>query len=407
MDGDLHGVEAELELRRLRVNLGQVQSNFDALFQIHTQLEAREKALVQAIRGIAETLIPERLAEMAREDSQGFQRLGAMELARLVQVEAASKMYRLGVARGDPGGARLAELEAALRDRTDAVEALRAKVALLEADLAEAEKRARVAEERVAMAVERTASAPRAPAPVEGEDRTTALLRILATTGVSRRKEIEGILREEHGVPDGGSMQRLFDRAMEAGWIVRSRPKAEVRGRNTELVRLTEAGREQVQRELGMEPVVSEWERLGARHGSDAHVLLTLEGADHLRRFGATAVDVAPPYTQTPEGGTFAPDIVAVLEGRPVYVECERYTRKDRVARNRKWANYHQVTGEFCVICPDESAYKAIVAEVTAWAMESGKGVRLKVARLDQADRLWTLEREIPSRENERRGLWG
>ncbi len=154
---------------------------------------------------------------------------------------------------------------------------------------------------------------------------------------------------------------------------------------------------------LGVEAVESEWERLAERHGSDAHVLLTLEGADHLRRFGVRGVDLFPVPTRTPDGGTFAPDIVGVLEGRPIYVECERRTRKDPVARDRKWANVHQVTGEFYIICPDEGACRAVVAEVTGWAMERGKGLRLRVASLDRPDRLWVIEREIAPRKEEGR----
>jgi len=171
---------------------------------------------------------------------------------------------------------------------------------------------------------------------------------------------------------------------------------------------LSDAGREYVRNELKIEPVVSQWERLGTRHGSDAHVLLTLDAADHLRRYGASAVDINPAPMPTSDGGTFAPDIVAVLGGRPAYVECERCTRKDPVARHRKWANYHQATGDFHIICPDESAYRAIVSEITAWAMENGKGVRLHVTSLDQADRLWMLQREIQPRvtDSARRERW-
>ena len=408
MDGELHGVEAELEMRRLRLNLAQLESNYDALAQGKAQLEARDKALGQAIRTIAETLIPERLAEMARQDPQGLQRLAATELARLVQVEAASKMYRLEAARGNPDADRVRELEENLREKSEQEVALRSTAALLEGDRDRVQAQLKGAEERLAALLQSAEFTSRSPSAVEGEDRVVTLLRILATTGISRRKEIEGILREQHGVPDGGSMHRLFERLVEAGWVVRSRPKAEVRGRNTELVKLTEGGREYVRGELGIEPVPSEWERLGAQHRSDAHVLLTLDAADHLRRFGATAVDVDPIPTPTPDGGTFAPDIVAVLDDRPVYVECERYTRKDPVARNRKWANYHQTTGDFYIVCPDESAQKAVVSEITAWAMESGKGLRLHVTSLDQSDRLWTLQREIQPRvaDSARRERW-
>lgn len=394
-------VELALEVQRLRVNLGQLQTSFDALLAIKERAEVERDALARAIRGIAETLIPERLAEMARENRVRLEGMGAGEMARLVQVEAASKMYRLEAAYGGGDVGRQAELERALREMEGELGVLRTRERALEGALEESRARLRAAEERLAAWVVRKEDCPAPVVESEGEDREEVLLRILAATGISRRKELERVLREEHGVPEGGSMHRLFERVSEAGWVVRTRPKAEVRGRSTELVRLTEAGRARVRDLLGMEAVASEWERLVERHGSDAHVLLTLEGADHLRRFGATAVDVFPVPTQTADGGMFAPDIIAVVDGRPIYVECERRTRKDPVARDRKWANVYQVTNEFCIICPDEGACRAIVSEITGWAMERGKGVRLRVASLDRGERLWVMEREIAARKEE------
>jgi hypothetical protein len=134
MDGELHGVEAELEMRRLRLNLGQLESNYDALALSKVQSEGLVKALGQAMRTIAETLIPERLTEMARQDPLGLQRLGAMELARLVQVEAASKMYRLEAARVPFDADRVRDLEAKIQDKTASEAAMTAAMIRLEAD---------------------------------------------------------------------------------------------------------------------------------------------------------------------------------------------------------------------------------------------------------------------------------
>jgi len=401
--GDERLQEALLEVRHLRLNLAQLAANYQCLEQLRAQAEARERGLARALRGIAETLIPERLAELARQDPVGFGSLPAVDLARLVQTEAAAKLYRLQVGQPAPDVGRAQQLELRLRELAQESAVLQARLAESEAERQRAEARARALEARVAALMEQRAAGQEAPvaveADLEGEARDHALLRLLATTGLSRRKEIERLLQERHGVPEGGSMQRLFERAVRAGWLVTSRPKPDVRGRSTELVRLSDAGVEEVRRRWGLEPLPSEWQRLVARHGSDAHVLLTLDARDHLLRFGATAVDLDPAPVPTPDGGTFAPDLVAVLEGRPLYVECERDTRKDPVARKRKWANYYQVTQDFCLICPDAAAQKAVVSEITAWALEAQRAVRLHVACLARTtDRLWTLEREIRPR---------
>jgi len=403
--GDERLQEALLEVRHLRLNLAQLEANYQGLEQLRAQAEARERGLARAMRGIAETLIPERLAALARQDPIRFQNLPAIDLARLVQTEAAARLYRLQADQPGPDADQTRDLERRLQEQGQEIAALQARLAAGEAERQQAEARAQALEARVAALLEQRAAGQEAPvvveADLEGEARDQALLHLLATTGLSRRKEIERLLQERHGVPEGGSMQRLFERAVRAGRLVTARPKPDVRGRSTELVRLSEAGVEEARQRWSLEPLPSEWQRLAARHGSDAHVLLTLEARDHLLRFGATVVDLDPDPVPTPDGGTFAPDLVAVLEGRPLYVECERDTRKDPAARARKWTNYYQVTQDFCLICPDAAAQKAIVSEITAWALEAQHAVRLHVTCLVRAaDRLWTLEREIRPRNH-------
>ena len=125
--------EALLEVRHLRLNLAQLAANYQGLEQLRAQAEARERGLARALRGIAETLIPERLAELARQDPVGFGSLPAVDLARLVQTEAAGKLYRLQADQPGPDVSQAQELERRLQEQGQEFAALQARLAASEA----------------------------------------------------------------------------------------------------------------------------------------------------------------------------------------------------------------------------------------------------------------------------------
>jgi hypothetical protein len=229
---------------------------------------------------------------------------------------------------------------------------------------------------------------PGVAAPGEGEwDRSlAALLQVLAFQGICRRKEIEGVLARDHQMSQGsGTVQRAFDRAMEKGLIEAVRPKGEISGRSTMLVWLSEAGRAEARRLFAAEPTESEYAKLISRHKSPEHVLLSLESREALLERGASSVNLFPNPAILPEGGVVDVDLVAEWDGKTLYVECERETRKSPADRDRKWGNYAKVARDFYVICPDRSAQQALVSEITSWQRATRYSVKVHVTNLADA----------------------
>jgi len=194
-----------------------------------------------------------------------------------------------------------------------------------------------------------------------------------------------------------GTAQRLWKRMRDAGLVEVARPLTEGVGRTPHLVRLTQKGREVFRQRFGREPVASLYDRLLARHKSNEHVFLNLQAAAYFKECGGT-VDLFPAPITLKSGGTFDPDLVVALGNKTYYVECER-ARKRQGARERKWSNVHEATGgEFTLVVPNTAAQNRIMSEISRWALQHRKQVRIRLVNLAKAqgtDGVWTMERDI------------
>jgi hypothetical protein len=109
-------------------------------------------------------------------------------------------------------------------------------------------------------------------------------------------------------------------------------------------------------------------------------------------------VDLYPHPVNLPNGGTFDVDLVAVFDGRPLYVEAERGAGKK--VRTQKWANYAAATEDFYVVVPNTKAKSAVLSEVSLWAYRgngAAGGVTLHLCQLSAFDgqRLWQTVRPL------------
>jgi hypothetical protein len=91
-------------------------------------------------------------------------------------------------------------------------------------------------------------------------------------------------------------------------------------------------------------------------------------------------------------------DMVAVFDGKPLYVEAERSGKKE--TRVRKWTNYASVTEDFYVFVPNTDAKSGIISELSKWSYHNAKaarGVTLNVCQLSAFDgrRLWQTVRPL------------
>jgi len=230
------------------------------------------------------------------------------------------------------------------------------------------------------------------------------LIELLGEGTVCRRTEVRRTL-EERGVGRGGTIKRRVKRAIEENLIEVVKPKAEISGRATDLLRLTPLGLAAARVILNRDPAKPLLDRLMARHKSLEHTLLNLEAADLLRAIGGT-VNLFPLAVKLPNGGTLDVDLLWRYEGQTRYVECERDTYKNRRQRQDKWHNLYQVTKDFWIAVPNPSAQKRLQSELVNWAVSDGYRFNLHLTNLARATvgNPWLYERRtgLPSAENDR-----
>jgi hypothetical protein len=194
---------------------------------------------------------------------------------------------------------------------------------------------------------------------------------ILGDTGIARREDVDELLAEWWGISSGsGSIGRAIIRVREAG-LVEAIPSRRGRGRYPRhLLRLTERGQDIFRLLRGEAPAPSQTTELLKRHKSPEHAALNLDAANRLWEAGYD-VDLFPDSVAL-DTGTYCPDLVITTpEGRTLYVECERNTRKNPQERERKWALYYAASGGyFLVVTSSGEAGQAIQREILTWAGE-------------------------------------
>ncbi len=440
------------QVRDLRLSLRQLKANFDEVVRERDEAREVSRDALEVVRVLARTFAAAELTEIKRRDPRGLDGWGVHEYGNFVLTTISAMRQRLIAenrelkghleeATRDSAGTSVSELQAMEaqlaecreeRDRATGasqegvtrkaqlearLEAARAREAKLGQDLAAAHERI----QELFVKTGRPASAGKGVMETGGQalsregatldhelgEHELQLLSVLALDGRCRRPEIEAKLKREHGVPLGGTMARLFSRLEEGGLIEQARPKSEIgSGPPPTLVWLRRKGAHVCREVLGTEPVEQEGARLRSRHKSTEHAFLNLVAGDILRDAGYD-VDLFPDPIQV-DGHLVDPDIVATTDGRAIIVECERYTRKDRDHRARKWNGLAQATEllsgskDLYVLTPNKEAKNAIISELSQWRgewRETSKGTEVHVSSahevLVQGKGLWTYERRF------------
>jgi hypothetical protein len=231
-----------------------------------------------------------------------------------------------------------------------------------------------------------------------GRDREA--LHAIGRHGFCLRADVAGAL----GIADAtsGTARQVFHALKSLGLLEEQRPRMESVGQTPYLLRLTPRGQEVYRALFDEEATESEYDRLLSRHKSAEHVLLNLQARDVLLQAGAESVDLYPRPVRLAGGGTFDVDLVAVLDGKPLYVEAERGGSKK--VRTQKWANYAGVTKDFYVVVPNTKAKSTLFSEVSLWAYGDGaqaQGVTLHLCQLSAFDgrTLWQTVRPLGGRQ--------
>jgi hypothetical protein len=400
-----------------QATLRQLQSLLQAQSNLRKAAEKRAREAMAALERVAEGLAPAEIDRLRRESTAGISPLAPRQLADLV----------LNVVRR-----RISRLEAVVGVDPEELEALRAEVVELQrqaqrrpaapvpparpAGPTQPEKPAKPRPREPTKKPKRAKPAPATPQPAAvpvpapgaphgrppwmplpspppstpasppdtwpgwaqawraesgSYERDVDVVIILGDTGIARREDVDELLAEWWGISSGsGSIGRAIIRVREAG-LVEAIPSRRGRGRYPRhLLRLTERGQDIFRLLRGEAPAPAQTTELLKRHKSPEHAALNLDAANRLWEAGY-GVDLFPDPVAL-DTATYYPDLtINTPEGRTLYVECERNTRKNPQERERKWALYYAASGgHFLVVTSSEEAGQAIQREIKAWAGE-------------------------------------
>jgi hypothetical protein len=380
-------------------NLRQLRTLLDAQARLLSYTEEMAVETRAEIERVAVSLSPAQVDKFRKKDPIGLAQATARELADMVIQDVQRRLLQLNASQAlgvsveemyERTAADLARLQDdreqwAIKTDVDKqhIRQLETRLAVLQQTLENAQQRLAstdvVPASSDAQATSTAEDSKQLPSWIQEWQREStyeydvALLRLLAESQVASRKDAVRLLALRLGkAPKSGSMSRVIRRAAAQLKLVELiEVSNEVSGGATCLLRLTEHGRLAYYLLFNKEPpapcITTE---LLKRHKSPAHALLNLQAADMLREAGYE-VDLLPGQIKLPgepAGRMFVPDLVASWQGKTLFVEVERDTRKNPQARARKLRNYYDATGgAFYIVVPNATALKNIKSEINRW----------------------------------------
>lgn len=423
--------------------------NLECLLEAQTKIrkaaERRARQAREELMRVAEAVSAGAMDEIQLESWEGVGALSLREIADLMIDDLKGRLAQLD--RAQIRGQSVTEL---LEEAQEEGERLRAELMRVRGDRDQWKERAEKAETRLAMlermqeegaatkpwriarpgAPDTAAEAAAAPAPDATEDgseawdtslvvpeeqlpawmqhwlgearkrstreRDLTMLRVLGQTGIARRTEARDLFGEVVGIdPGAGSVDRAFRRADGRGLVDIIEARCEWSQGVAHLLRLSERGRDAYRLLFGREPAPAHTTELLKRHKSPEHVMLILATVDVLEEAG-WRVDRFPNGVDLGEAGTYEPDLTALApDGDPVYLECERKTRKKAAERQAKWDRYYTVShGDLYIAVPNPETEEAIRSEILFWL--GARRFRLRVMDVSKAttETLWAYERK-------------
>jgi hypothetical protein len=353
-----------------------------------------------ALERVAESLCPGLVDNYCKASPEGLSRISSLDLADAVIREVGRRLLLLDATTAAGQSVNESyeslsvhasdlerennELRVQLEEARQKSDKLETRLVLIEAQL---EKDHRPDDEQVAVssvaAVEDVASDV-APVPVERlpewmkewkeealqkgtYDQDREALVLLARTGLARRSAMSRALGEMWDKkPSDGTLTRLYERFERGELVIFKQALNETAGGAGKqyLLKLGDKGRDICRLMFGLVPVESQLDRLIKRHKSNEHVLLNLEAGDMLRDAGYI-VDLYPAPLELPSGSQFAPDLMASLDQRTLFVEVERITQKSADAWARKWEIIYEATGgEIYVVVANKRARGAMRGDI-------------------------------------------
>lgn len=363
------------------MDIQQMSDMLDAQFRLREAAQAGRAQAIRALVAMAEALCPSQWDSKMRT-GHSPEEWTPEQMGEFIVRHTLAELQRVYVAQQPD---LVAEYERTSRELT----AAREEIGRLKLQLQHAQASARTTAEQLAQAARGSRGVRAAPLPAQGGqvetespgatdyetgdtrqldavplDRVDAVIKLMATTGLSRSDEIREHLAEEWGARRGSSRVGLSVRAALYHNLVESFPcVVEWPGEKTrQFLVLTPAGRARAV-ELNAVPVENEYETGMKVHKTADHLYLVLKTADILRAEGYAEVTYLPECFQV-NNGEYCPDIAGREDGRLAYVECERSQDK---AREAKWSRAAQANGGVIrIVTPNRKIMDAITSEIKA-----------------------------------------
>lgn len=414
----------------LRAQLSQAEDALEATWRVKELAEAHYRQMLDSIRTIAFTLLAPEWNEMIREHPEAND-WPPDRLIRWILETGRAKLNRLELLSMDRSPLLEAQSEELQRLRqehrrltgeqmelSEQLQQAQARVAVLEQQLQhlqtenftlrqtvrqlQARDPASGPEVAVSSAVPEPEAEETSSHSASGwvEVATMEALGIIGSTGLALR---ESVARAMGRSSRSGAMATLFQHLKRQGLIAEEPAASEVAGRAPHIIRLTEKGRTAYRDRFGAEPVESEWDRLLRRHKSGEQAYLALQARQMLEDAGAEMVDLFPEPVPLPDSQRpFEVDLVAVLDGRKIFVECERATSHGE-RRLDKWSAYARVTRDFYFFVPNKEAQGRLMTELNLWAYrrpQDAAGVTVHICQLSSGKTipLWHTARPLVGR---------
>jgi hypothetical protein len=201
----------------------------------------------------------------------------------------------------------------------------------------------------------------------EGFEKQSFIIRVMGDTGLSLRPEIMKALTDKYQVArTSGAALRAFEHLVDIEFIRTAETEGGLNGRPPQTARLERLGESAYILLTGKQPVRAEFDEIRSAHGSDAHTLLVLKASTILESEGYQILSKGEMAFTLPDGRTTSPDIWAKKNGKELFIEVERDSRKgDTTARESKWQNaFDAGQGYLYVFSETESLQKRLAQEI-------------------------------------------
>ena len=225
-------------------------------------------------------------------------------------------------------------------------------------------------------------------------DRQSFTLRFMGETGLARSPELKEKIESQFGMGKGSTAAvDVLKDLSSMGFINHFNPKGDgLKGRPPGIVELTPLGEIVYWLLTGKKSVPNEYS-VKKIHKTDGHTRLNLIASDWLKQAGYEVIEHGP-LIQLEGGHIFNPDMKAQKDGRVIFIEVERDSRKGNQDPEVKWKTFFHYTGGliYC-FCENERAQKELIKNINSALGTLVANARISICNLSKINSVFLKEK--------------